>query len=248
MNIFCKKRKPNNMKFTKEEARAKITEAFAKKVEKIADWERTIKENTETLCEMLGDDSEIELDDFVTKAVKLLETQNGHLLKSNKNVATTLNAKIKELEAKVNSTDDDDDDDDNNDPSDDDKKGKKKDKAFAKYEERLKKLEEQLENERRQKTNAQKKDEIKAAIKQKGVKNDEWIDTMLSKLTITDETDTAAEAESYVTMYNKFFSEIEPSVTPGSTNGGGSRMDSIKAEIERIGKSVKPYTTGNEQS
>lgn len=70
------------MKFTKEEAREKITAAFSKKVEKIADWERTIKENVDTLWNFLGEDSDIELDSFVEKSIPLLETANGLMNKN----------------------------------------------------------------------------------------------------------------------------------------------------------------------
>jgi hypothetical protein len=224
------------MKFTKEEARAKITDAFSNKVKDITEWERTIRENVDTLCSLLGEDSEIELDEFTAKAVALLDTQSGHLNKSNSLVAKSLNDKIKELEEaakKAGSKNEDGDED----------KGGKKDNVYDELLERFKKLEERFEKEEKQKSVQQKVSEIKEAVKKKGVKNDEWIDTMLSKFAVTEETDIEKEADSFVEIYNKFNSDTPIEVTPGGAGGGGSRMDSIKAEIDRIGKSIRPYST-----
>lgn len=224
------------MKFTKEEARAKITDAFSKKVKDITEWERTIRENVDTLCSLLGEDSEIELDDFTAKAVALLDTQSGHLNKSNSLVAKSLNDKIKELEEaakKAGSKNEGDNGDED----------AKKDNAYNELLERFKKLEDRFEKEEKQKSVQQKVSEIKEAVKKKGVKNDEWIDTMLSKFAVTEETDVEKEADSFVEIYNKFNSETPIEVTPGGAGGGGSRMDSIKAEIDRIGKSIRPYST-----
>lgn len=225
------------MKFTKEEARAKITDAFSKKVKDITEWERTIRENVDTLCSLLGEDSEIELDAFVAKAVALLDTQSGHLNKSNSLVAKSLNDKIKELEEAAKKAGSKNDDDDKGDD------GGKKDGAYDELLKRFKKLEERFEKEEKQKSVQRKVSDIKEAVKKKGVKNDEWIDTMLSKFAVTEETDVEKEADSLVEIYNKFNSETPIEVTPGGAGGGGSRMDSIKAEIDRIGKSIRPYST-----
>ena len=57
------------MKFTKEEAGNEITARLSKSVENINAWDRTIKENVETLWSILGEDNEIELKDFADKAL-----------------------------------------------------------------------------------------------------------------------------------------------------------------------------------
>lgn len=217
------------MKFTKQEAREKITELFSKKVEKIDEWERTIKENVETLCDLLGEDSEIELDAFADKAVKMLETQKGHINKANSNVAADLNKQIDELKKRVEKQE----------------KGgaKKKDEKGGEeepnneLEERLKRLEDELAAERSKKTISQKADELAAEIKKKGVKNDKWIKSMLAKAKIDENTDIEKEADSYLEMYNEFFSEIpEGNATPGAT-GSASHLEKIKEIVKRAGES-----------
>ena len=72
---------------------------------------------------------------------------------------------------------------------------------------------EELENENKQSKNAktisEKKAEIKSKLKEKGVKRDDWIDLILSEASITEETDTTAKAESFLTMYNKMYANID---------------------------------------
>ena len=222
------------MKFTKEEAREKITAMFSKKVEKIADWERTIKEHVETLCELVGEDSEIELDAFAEKAVKMLETQKGHINKANSTVAENLNKQIEELKKQIEE------------PAKKKKKGEggnndgEKDETIAKLEERLKKLEDEKQAEEAKKTIGQKREQLAAEIKKKGVKNEKWVKSMLDKARIDENTDIEAEAESYLEMYNEFFSEMpeDDDLTPRGA-GSASHLEKIKETIKAAGEALK---------
>lgn len=222
------------MKFTKEEAREKITAMFSKKVEKIADWERTIKEHVETLCELVGEDSEIELDAFAEKAVKMLETQKGHINKANSTVAENLNKQIEELKKQIEE------------PAKKKKKDEggnndgEKDETIAKLEERLKKLEDEKQAEEAKKTIGQKREQLAAEIKKKGVKNEKWVKSMLDKARIDENTDIEAEAESYLEMYNEFFSEMpeDDDLTPRGA-GSASHLEKIKETIKAAGEALK---------
>lgn len=207
---------------------------FSKKVEKIADWERTIKEHVETLCELVGEDSEIELDAFAEKAVKMLETQKGHINKANSTVAENLNKQIEELKKQIEE------------PS---KKKKKdeggnddgaKDETIAKLEERLKKLEDEKQAEEAKKTIGQKREQLAAEIKKKGVKNEKWVKSMLDKAKIDENTDIEAEAESYLEMYNEFFAELpeDDDLTPRGA-GSASHLEKIKETIKAAGEALK---------
>ena len=214
------------MKFTKEEALEKIKAMFSKKVEKIDSWERTIKENIENLCDLLGEESEIELDVFAEKAVKMLETQKGHINKENSTVAEGLKKQIEELKKQIPSKkkkkgeEDDDDDDPNNE-----------------LEERLKKIEDELKQERTKNTLSQKKSELKAELKKKGVENEKWVNRMLDKISITEETDIESEAESLVEMYNDFVSEETPEGVTPRRSAPQSQLDKIKETIKAAGES-----------
>ena len=87
------------MKFTKEDAVKELTAKITPKVKEINKWERTIKENVETLCTLLGDDSEIELDDFISKAIPLFDTTAGFIRKENADLAKSLEDKYKNADA-----------------------------------------------------------------------------------------------------------------------------------------------------
>ena len=209
------------MKFTKEEAREKITAAFSKEVEKITDWERTIKENTETLFSFLGEESEIELDAFVGKAVELLKTQKGHINKATSVAVEQLKGQIDEIKKTQNQ-----------------KKNEKSGEEENTLEERIHALEQQLLEEKAEKAAGLKKSELKAKIKEKGVENDEWIDAMLEKASITEATDVESEAESYVGIFNKFAAKTKPSPTPKPA-APGDLSESIKKVIREAGEMVE---------
>lgn len=208
------------MKFTKEEAREKITAAFSKEVEKIADWERTIKENTETLFSFLGEESEIELETFVGKAVELLKTQKGHINKATSVAVDSIKTQLEELKSKQP------------------KKNEKSGEEENTLEERIRLLEQQLSQEKAEKAVSLKKSELKAKIKEKGVENDEWIDAMLEKASITETTDIESEAESYLGIFNKFAAKTKPSTTP-KPPAPGDVSEAIKNIIKGAGEMVK---------
>lgn len=207
------------MKFTKEEACEKITAEFSKKVEKIDDWGRTIKENVETLFSLVGENSEMEIDDFVAKSLPLLETQLGHINKANKTVATNFETQIADLKKQIEAA----------------KKTEKKSEQNSELEERLQKLEAELKSEKTAKMVEQKKSELVSAVEQKGVKNKAWTEAMVSKISVNEDTDVAAEAESLVEIYNKFVSKTPPNITPGA-GGGGSISEHIKNVVKQAGE------------
>ena len=89
------------MKFTKEEAIKELKSQLSSKVEKIDKWERTITENVETLIALVGEDSTIELSDFVAKAIPLFNTTQGMLRKENADVAKGMEQQINELKAQL---------------------------------------------------------------------------------------------------------------------------------------------------
>ena len=85
------------MKFTKEEAGKEIAAKLSKSVENIDAWDRTIRENVETLWGILGEENEIELGDFVTKSLPLFNTTAGFMRKTNADLAKSYEEKIEML-------------------------------------------------------------------------------------------------------------------------------------------------------
>lgn len=203
------------MKFTKEDAVKGLTAKLSQNVENISKWERTIKENVETLCSILGENSEIELDDFIEKAIPIFNTTAGFIRKENSDLAKTFKAEIDDLKtqlAKPNPQ---------NNPNDENE-------ALLK---RLEALEN--ENKRNKEELAQRETKTKLAAKMKelGIKSNKWIEGMLSKAAITADMDVEATAKDYLEIYNDFVANVTPSVTPNNPSGKPTEYanDTIKA-------------------
>ena len=205
------------MKFTKEDAVKGLTAKLSTNVENISKWERTIKENVETLCSILGENSEIELDDFIEKAVPIFNTTAGFIRKENSDLAKTFKAEIDDLKAQLAKP--------NN---------QNQAQPTDPNEELLKRLE-ALENENKRNRDelAQRetKNKLAAKMKELGIKSSKWIDGMLSKAAITADMDVDATAKEYLEIYNDFVANVTPSVTPNNPSGKPTEYanDTIKA-------------------
>lgn len=205
------------MKFTKEDAVKGLTAKLSQNVENISKWERTIKENVETLCSILGENSEIELDDFIEKAVPIFNTTAGFIRKENSDLAKTFKSEIDDLKAQLAKP--------NN---------QNQVKPTDPNEELLKRLE-ALENENKRNRDelAQRETKTKLAAKMKelGIKSSKWIDGMLSKAAITADMDVDATAKDYLEIYNDFVANVTPNVTPNNSSGKPTEYanDTIKA-------------------
>ena len=205
------------MKFTKEDAVKGLTAKLSQNVENISKWERTIKENVETLCSILGENSEIELDDFIEKAVPIFNTTAGFIRKENSDLAKTFKSEIDDLKAQLAKP--------NN---------QNQVKPTDPNEELLKRLE-ALENENKRNRDelAQRetKNKLAAKMKELGIKSSKWIDGMLSKAAITADMDVDETAKEYLEIYNDFVANVTPSVTPNNPSGKPTEYanDTIKA-------------------
>ena len=206
------------MKFTKEDAIKELKSQLSSKVEKIDKWERTITENVETLIALVGEDSTIELTDFVAKAIPLFNTTQGMLRKENADVAKGLEQQITELKEKQEPTKTNP-----KEPTDDVK-------AL------LQRLE-TLENESKQAKLKVKLQDVRKSLidklKEKGVKDNDWANLMLDNITLTEDLDVDTKAADLLKLYNKSQSKPNASVTPqGTGNGNGDskgEFDDVKA-------------------
>lgn len=202
------------MKFTKEEAVKELTAKLTPSVENISKWERTIKENVETLCTILGENSEIELADFVTKAMPLFNTTAGFIRKENSDLAKTFKTEIDDLKSKLEKQ---------NVPP-----------TPNPNDELVKRLEAlELENKRNKEELAQRevRSKLVAKMKEKGIKSDKWIEGMLSKATLAADMDVEATAKEYLEIYNGLIADVNPNITPNNPSGKPTEYanDTIKA-------------------
>ena len=198
------------MKFTKEQAVQELKSQLAQKVEKIDAWSRTITENVETLCSILGDDSEIELNDFVAKCVPLFVTTQGFVRKEKSDLAKEYEDKLKNVK-----------------PNEQKPNEPKSDNAL---EQRIQALEKELAESKAKAEVSRLRGDIKARLSEKGVKNSGWTDDILGTIAISEGMDVDATVDRLVGIYNKYNSNTPPDVTPKRTSGERSQLeDKFKA-------------------
>ena len=185
------------MKFTKEEAGKEIAAKLSKSVENIGAWDRTIRENVETLWGILGEENEIELGDFVTKALPLFNTTAGFMRKTNADLAKSYEEKIELLKQQKPTSQ-------TSDPN----------KELI---ERLAALEKANEEQKTKLAIDAKRQELTDKLKEKGVKDAKWINDLFGLVSVQEDTDVNAEVDKYVNLYNSSRSRYNSNVTPSSS-------------------------------
>ena len=201
------------MKFTKEDACKELTAKIPQKGQTLNLSERSINEMLDTLMPLIAND-ETELSDFVTNVLPTFRTADG-------NVRNDVSVGIKNYK-------------DNNPvtpPKKDDTQKLDEDDAMAKALARIEELEKKnAENERKAQLSS-RRNEIISKMKEKGVKDKEWIDDFLNEVSIDGaEFDMDAKVDSYVRMYNKFHVVADPDATPRNA-GGGKGEDKALTEV-----------------
>ena len=168
---------------------------------------------------MVGEDSTIELSDFVAKAIPLFNTTQGMLRKENADVAKGLEQQINELKAQLEKKEP---------PKPKEKEPKDDVKAL------LQRLE-TLENESKAAKLKVKLQDVRKSLigklKEKGVKDNEWANLMLDNITLTEDLDIDTKADDLLKLYNKSQSNPNKVVTP---NGTGSGDDNNKSEFDDV--------------
>lgn len=211
------------MKFTNEQAvealRAELTNK-GRKTQHVFD--RTITSLVETLTKNKRFvDDEMGLPDFVAEAIEILNAYEGDARKKNSDFA-----KYKELHPETNSEP----------PADPETPKPTEDPAMKAYEERIAALEKRLKDADTKSVLAQKRKDITAKLKEKGVKDDEWLNDLLSEVNITEDFDVDAKAESYVKLYNKSRANGGNPVPPANPNGGTPNNEVKLDDVSELAK------------
>jgi hypothetical protein len=76
----------------------------------------------------------------------------------------------------------------------------------------------------RAKTLSEKKNELIAKLKEKGVKDNEWIDSFVGEISITEDLDVEAKADAYLKLYNKGVAKTDPTPTPIPPRSGDTDL------------------------
>lgn len=220
------------MKFSNEEAFEKLKGMLTNDGKKpLRMSEISLKKQIETLLPLLAAD-ETELVDFATKVIPSLEVMNSNAEFDN----SSNYKKLKEEFEKKFGNETKKTEENNN--------GGKKDENTALIE-RLAAIEAQLAEAKKEKSLGEIRSRISNGLTSKGVKSKEWIDAIMSEISVSEETDVDAKVDSLLKLYNKSKADVDYDVTPsgsGSSSGSGNKafdnfLDEFKkdreAEIER---------------
>ena len=231
------------MKFTKEQA-IKALEAKVPAKDKELDLGRTISEAVDNSLELIGEDSEMELEDFVAKVFKQVKTSIGLTHSENSKVAQKMQSQLDELQKKIDGKSGQKKDDDDGDDGDGNGNENKEIKAMM---EKIAKMEEKLAAKETADTVAEKRKQLIAKMSE-DIKDNEWIEGYLAEINVTADTDVEAKAKDYVAFYNKTHTK-GGKVTPKSTDGGEDSdtkyVKNTVAEAAKIKKSLSATAGGS---
>lgn len=203
------------MKFTKEDAHKELVALMTAKGEKLNLSERSFNEQLEQLMPLLANE-ETELNDFVTKVLPLFKTADANV---RNDVSVSINEFKKNNPAVTKQTQVE--------------TPKEVDEEWIK---RIAALEDKLKQTEEQERVANVRKQVIAKVKEKGVKDTEWISSILNDVTITEDFDVDARAESYINIYNKMMAGYDPDATSGRAGGGKDKntvQDVIKQAAEK---------------
>lgn len=226
-------------KFTKQEA-IKALEAKIPAKDKELDLGRTISEAVDNSLELIGEESEMELEDFVAKVFKQVKTSIGLTHSENSKVAQKMQSQLEELQKKVDGKSAQKKEGEDGD-------GENENKEIKAMKEKIAKMEEKLAAKETADTVAEKRKQLIAKMSE-DIKDNEWIEGYLAEISVTADTDVEAKAKDYVAFYNKTHTK-GGKVTPKSTDGGEDSdtkyVKSTVAEAAKIKKSLSATTGGS---
>ena len=220
------------MKFTKEKAIESITSKFADKAKGI-DLKRTIEEAVSNCMEMVGENSEMELDAFVGFVEKNVSSALGFAKHLKKTATESMQEQLAELQRKLEGKEPPKNDDD--DPS------FPENPAFKKMQEEMAEMKKKLEARETEETVAEKRKQLVAKMGE-SIKDKDWIEAYLSEISVTAETDVEAKAKDYVAFYNKTHAK-GGKVTPQSTGNDDDDNSNVKSTVAAAA-AIKKNMTG----
>ena len=228
---ICANVKIINMKFTQEEAFEKLKGILTNNGKKpLRMSEKSIRKQLETLIPLVADE-EMELDDFVTKVKDTFSTMNSNAEKDNADF-------IKEWEKNHQPTTPTNDNDKN-----------EPDEATAALLKRIEDLEKKNAEREKEAVLAQKRRELLKAMKEKGIKDEQWAKDFIAEVSITEDLDIEKKADAYLKIYNKSQADMGEGAAPfgsSSTSGVNQKQNpfaSVKKMLEQRNKELDGGTS-----
>lgn len=195
------------MKFTKEEAFEKLKGILTNNGKKDLQMsERSVNEQLEVLMPLIAND-EMGLDDFIGKVKASFEVMNSNAKKDNSDF-------IKEWEKNHPVTEP---------PKNDPPKNNEPNDAMAALLKRIDELEKKNAERDKEVVLAQKRKDLLKAMKDKGIKDENWSKSFIEEISITEDFDVDTKADAYLKIYNKSQAgQTGNGSTPfGSSSNGG---------------------------
>ena len=202
------------MKFTKEEAHKDLVARLTAKGEKLNLSERTINEQLDALMPLIANE-ETELADFIDKVTPLFKTADA-------NVRNDVSVGIADFKKSYKP-------EEKKEEVKPEEKKTEADDAYAKLLKRLDYLENESKANKAKETVNGLKQSFVAKVKEKGVKDDEWLNFYLETAVIDENFDVDAKAEACLKFYNKSKAGIKTDVTP--ERGGGKSDDKYLNDV-----------------
>ena len=203
------------MKFTKEQAfeilRSNLTNG-GKKTLRMS--EKSINAQLDTLIPLVAND-EMELNDFIEKVKPTFATMNSNAEKDNSDFIK----QWKEQHPEQNP------DPKNPEPP----KSTPENPEIKAMMDRIAALEKENNENKLKAEVAEKRTELVAKMKEKGITDAEWIDSFLGEVAIDKGIDVDAKAESFLKIYNKSKSAVNPSQTPQTPQTPPADQNPLKA-------------------
>jgi hypothetical protein len=204
-----------DMKFTQTDAAKKIRASLTKGGKKCYLSDRTISEQLDTLMKLLVTD-ETELDDFIAQVEPMFKTSNGNAQNDQADFVKEWNESHPEPKPQPS-----------NEPKPQDKPQPVND-DLAELRKEIQALKDAQAATLKAKTLTEKKNELIAKLKEKGVKDNEWIESFVGEISITEDLDVDAKADAYLKLYNKSVSNSTTVTTPEKPlNGNDNANDPL---------------------
>lgn len=204
------------MKFTKEQAFESLKRELTNNDKKTLRMSiKSLDKLTDTLISEFADE-EIGLPDFCTKALTILNVVNDNVGKDKSDF-------VKNWEKDHPS--------DPTDPNPEPPKPKENPEMKALMD-RIAALEADKQASEKKATIAQKRKEMSDKLKEKGVKDDKWVEKLLSKVNLDREFEIDAEVEEILPLYNAAKANGGNTVLPGNPTGspqGQQNLDDVSA-------------------
>lgn len=212
------------MKFTKEDAYKELVARMTAKGEKLNLSQRSINEQIEALLPLVAND-EMEVAEFVEKVLPLVRTADANVrndvsqgIKDYKDNNPTNPTTTTTTTTKPTSGDD----------------------AQAELLKRIDALEQRNKAQELEIKVKGIKSQLVSKMKELGIKNDKWMESLVANLNITEDFDVDAKAQGYLELYNSMQSDIDVNVTPEGADG--RKPDYIGNSIKEAAALAKSQT------